>query len=146
MSCSVEARAVPTELPQRAALREHYLSRMATACACPDDACFDREIVDALTGLRECRVWTHTFKATLQRVAGQRKWTGIETSGLCRDTNATVIESDASAIKWKFTQTRLATDITIEFCKDRTINEPSIYSFDASGAALLKCDVIDFGP
>ncbi len=143
--CNAKARPRSDRSAERTALLEHYWTRFARACACHDDACFDREIDGALLTLRGCKVWTHSFKATFERVLGQRKWTSMATSGLCNDTNATIIESDDSGLKWKFTQTRLATDTSNDLCKDRVVNEPSIYSSEIDGSALLKCDVIGFG-
>lgn len=145
--CALKKPVASEQAPQRAAVTARFIGAISKACACQDDPCFDREIIEALLIQdRKCRVWTHTFKASLTRVLGQRKWIGTAESGLCRDVNATVIESDDKGLLWRFTQTRLTTDSKAsDFCKDRKVNEPAIYSWDVDSAAVLNCEVVKFG-
>jgi hypothetical protein len=145
--CSLRKADIPEQPPQRAALTARALAMFAKACACQDDQCFDREMIESLAAQEgKCRVWTHTFEARLNRVHGQQKWVGMsEPQGLCRALNATVVESDEKGLFWKFTQTRLTTDDSTELCKGLTVNVPAIYSSAVSGAALLNCEVVEFG-
>lgn len=108
-TCSKMKAAPPETPPQRAALTQLVIGRFARACACRDDRCFDRELIEALAaGERKCKIWTHTFEARLNRVLGQRKWVGMsEATGICQAVNATVVESDEKGLYWTFTQTRL---------------------------------------
>ncbi len=132
---------------ERVALKARVLAQFKRVCSCPDDACFDREIVDTLAAQeRKCKVWTHTFKATLKRVIGQHKWVGTsEPSGPCQAVNATVLESDEDGLFWTFTQTRLTADTTSRQCKGPSVSEPATYSSKINGAALLGCEVVEFG-
>jgi hypothetical protein len=146
-ACKIGAQTVPEgAVPARTAAAGRFIKAMDKACKCPDDACFRSQLVELFVAEeRVCRVHTNTFHIQLDRILGTRRWANTSKPSLtCAAVDYTLVESDDTGSKWKFTQTRLTSDDDFELCRHLAINKPSVFSSSERGAALLNCELVDF--
>ncbi len=119
--------------------------RQSCECMKKDSfACVQNHFLDtAKLDSKKCGIMVNEFKMSFKKISKDKYITDSEPFGACNVINMVVLERDSKTKKWKFTQTRLATDST-PLCKNLEVNKPNVY-IESYFVDFPGCDFISLG-